>query len=76
MLFHSPLRLVITEHERLEALAVYYHEKLKEKSLSLVEQRDAVLKGEKFKVKSFEELRQRYSKLKEASKKLHNVSVA
>lgn len=52
---------------------VYCHEKFKEQFLSKAEQRDAMLKSEKFKVKSFEELLQRYLKLQEASKKLYKV---
>ncbi len=41
--------------------------------MSLAEQRDATLKSEKFKVKSFEELRQRYMKLQDAIKKIYQV---
>jgi hypothetical protein len=52
---------------------VYCHEKFKEKFLSLAEQRDSTLKSEKFKVKSFEELQQRYLKLQEANRKLYKV---
>lgn len=55
---------------------VYCHEKFKEKYLSLAEQRDSTLKSEKFKVKSFEELQQRYLKLQEANKKLYKVCVS
>ena len=65
---------MLTEHEQLETLMVYCHEKFKEKFLSLAEQRDSTLKSEKFKVKSFEELRQRYLKLQEANRKLYKVS--
>ena len=52
---------------------VYCHEKFKEQFLSKAEQRDTMLKSEKFKVKSFEELLQRYLKLQDASKKLFKV---
>lgn len=64
----------MAEHEQLEVLMVQCHEKLKEKLLTLAEQRDSTLKGEKIRVKSFEELQQRYLKLQEASKKLYQVS--
>lgn len=62
---------LMAEHEQLETLMVYCHEKFKEKFLSLAEQRDSTLKSEKFKVKSFDELQQRYLKLQDANKKLY-----
>ena len=52
---------------------MYNHEKLKEKYVLLAEKRDSTLKSEKIKVKSFEDLRQRYLKLQEATVKLHKV---
>lgn len=60
-------RCLLTEHEQLEVLMVQCHEKLKEKLLALAEQRDSTLKGEKIRVKSFEELQQRYLKLQDLS---------
>ncbi len=68
-------RRLLTEHEQLETLMVYCHEKFKEQFLTKAEQRDSMLKSEKFKVKSFDELLQRYLKLQDASKKLHKVCV-
>ena len=77
-LYHDILyyfsRRLVSEHEQLEVLMVQCHEKLKENLVALAEQRDSTLKGEKFRVKSFEELQQRYLKLQEAGKKLLKVS--
>ena len=69
-------RHLTAEHEQLETLTVFCHEKLKEQYLSLAEQRDTTLKSEKFRVKSFQELQQRYLKLQDATKKLYQVGPA
>ena len=70
-----PFRLLVAEHERLEVLLEYYHEKLKEKFLSLAENRDSTLKSDKIKAKSFEDLQQRYQQLQAAARKLYKVRV-
>lgn len=65
--------MLVAEHERLETLLVFYHEKLKEKFLALAEKRDSMLNSDKIKAKSFEDLQQRYLKLQAAAKKLYKV---
>ncbi len=68
-------RLLVAEHQRFETLLEYLHDKLKKKFENLAEKRDSMLKSDKIKTKSFEDLQHRFVKMQEAATTLHKVCV-